>query len=500
MDGNSPMDQPPPLRTGPVPRDTAPGVSAEERQLRIQTLIDVTGVEERVALAALTRFSWNTQVAASQFFENGFADLDASPEPPPPAAVTIPELALGGVTDPVEEEQVQTVIRRLSGVLPGADPGVVRQLLIDCGGDVDSAIRMLMFFEYGDADAAAEQPGVGLRDADIVNALRLQLMQREQDVSQAYLSQSSPTHVYCNVYRLAPDHTLEKINMGIYHSGIEVYGREWSFGGNPSPELQDVSGVFWVPPKTAVENFYKSIDLGETHLSPQEVLTVVDSLKKEWTIGTYHVLNRNCNHFSHVLAPHLKVKKPPSWVNRAARWGKTLVPTRVVNYFLNQAAAAPPEADGELEADEPPPPTPPDPQLGSPAERSRGGRFSNWFKRGKDDASVNPTETPQPHARSPPPGTMVRAVSNAKGCIAATDATHSHDLTLAGCPHGQVVPSRAGVPPGECLVSFPQQRFVEAGTRREVLLGPFVAVMRVADLEPDRGERPGVEQGPPPIP
>ncbi|KAK2146732.1 hypothetical protein LSH36_587g01063 [Paralvinella palmiformis] len=88
------------------------------------------------------------------------------------------------------------------------------------------------------------------------------------------------------------------LGIGVYHSGVEVYGTEYAYGGHPFP----FSGVFEIAPRDAE-------DLGEQFKF---------NLGKEFRGDQYHLLNKNCNHFTSSLIQILCGKELPSWVNRLA--------------------------------------------------------------------------------------------------------------------------------------------------------------------------------------
>ncbi len=149
------------------------------------------------------------------------------------------------------------------------------------------------------------------------------------------------TPVYLNIYDLSESNDLLLwCGLGIFHSGIQVHGVEFAYGGHD----YEASGIFATSPKdapgpgTCVHHnttircikspthhsnthtvvFRQSIMIGETGLSPEEVQMLVQTLGQTYKGNRYHLLQRNCNHFASDLSYQLCGQHAPGWVNRLA--------------------------------------------------------------------------------------------------------------------------------------------------------------------------------------
>ncbi|XP_037960015.1 deubiquitinase DESI2-like isoform X1 [Teleopsis dalmanni] len=108
---------------------------------------------------------------------------------------------------------------------------------------------------------------------------------------------------------------------GIYHTGVEVYGVEYCFGGH----RWESSGIFEVPPRNegvlgANVRLRQSIRIGTTALSEQSVKELIHAMGTIFTGNRYHLIQNNCNHFSGAFTKLLCGVDIPAWVNRLARF------------------------------------------------------------------------------------------------------------------------------------------------------------------------------------
>eukprot|EP01028_Stygiella_incarcerata_P005581 TRINITY_DN2345_c0_g1_i1.p1 TRINITY_DN2345_c0_g1~~TRINITY_DN2345_c0_g1_i1.p1 ORF type:complete len:177 (-),score=33.32 TRINITY_DN2345_c0_g1_i1:431-961(-) len=151
------------------------------------------------------------------------------------------------------------------------------------------------------------------------------------------------TAVWLYVYDRMPENKyISWLGVGVYHSGVVVYNREYSFGGHDGEE----SGIFVLEPGTAygLEVKERRI-LGTTKLTEKEVYALVREMGRTWKGNTYHILRRNCNSFCTEFSQRLLSKDVvPSFVNRLARIGdglSCLLPTS----WLDALGGGMPEED-----------------------------------------------------------------------------------------------------------------------------------------------------------
>jgi deubiquitinase DESI2 len=118
--------------------------------------------------------------------------------------------------------------------------------------------------------------------------------------------------VYLNVYSASADESGFSGVLGIigvYHSGVEVNGVEYAFAG--------VTGIY----ECRAGDYgpiLQQIEIGESALTNRDIDRALYRLRGEFRGDQYHVVLRNCNHFSDSLVKTCTGKGIPNWINRAA--------------------------------------------------------------------------------------------------------------------------------------------------------------------------------------
>lgn len=137
------------------------------------------------------------------------------------------------------------------------------------------------------------------------------------------LERLHPDHVLLNVYDITRFEAFEIVNEltqpfggGAFHVGVQVFGREYSFG----MAEKGSQGVYIGKPREHPYHRYRgSILLGQTELSSEKVKDLIFSLEKEWIGTEYNIISRNCCSFARALAKDLGVHDVPEWIDSVSR-------------------------------------------------------------------------------------------------------------------------------------------------------------------------------------
>lgn len=107
---------------------------------------------------------------------------------------------------------------------------------------------------------------------------------------------------------------------GAFHTGVQVYGKEWSFGMTIDDDF--ATGITWcIPAQNPDHSFRETLSMGYTQCSPEQVMKILQSMKDDWRGCTYNVLARNCHNFADEFCKKLGVRGLPEWVNTLADTG-----------------------------------------------------------------------------------------------------------------------------------------------------------------------------------
>uniref|UniRef100_A0A6B2L6K4 PPPDE domain-containing protein n=1 Tax=Arcella intermedia TaxID=1963864 RepID=A0A6B2L6K4_9EUKA len=127
---------------------------------------------------------------------------------------------------------------------------------------------------------------------------------------------------------------------GAFHTAISAFGSEVSFG---YPK-----GIYKCRPKRAKGYlFRKSIPLGEIDITSDQFKSLLQDMKPDYIGTEYHILEKNCNHFTRDLCKRLfdSVVQYPSYVNKLAKFATFMTmasPTkRLVDSFTRMPTPPP---------------------------------------------------------------------------------------------------------------------------------------------------------------
>ncbi|CAD7950509.1 unnamed protein product [Amoebophrya sp. A120] len=111
--------------------------------------------------------------------------------------------------------------------------------------------------------------------------------------------------------------------IGAYHIGVEVYGREWAYGGNADVDPTQ-TGVFECAPGQCDNHEYREryqMPQSTAFSSDQVMQLLRDTLMPEWLGKDYDLLRKNCCTFANAFCVALGVGEIPASYNKLARFG-----------------------------------------------------------------------------------------------------------------------------------------------------------------------------------
>jgi len=160
--------------------------------------------------------------------------------------------------------------------------------------------------------------------------------------------------VILNVYDVSNNPRIQTINNttksfgygGIFHAGIEIQGKEYSFGGTVNKRSK-ISGVFQCTPKQCPMHHYReSVFLGDCELHSEKVQSILAGIRPKWLATSYNVFRNNCACFSRELAIELGVGDLPEWVFSLATTAEPIEPYlhKLNNYLKNRTNATAPKS------------------------------------------------------------------------------------------------------------------------------------------------------------
>ena len=138
--------------------------------------------------------------------------------------------------------------------------------------------------------------------------------------------------VKLNVYNLAGGNMSDAIisavaGGGLYHTGLEIDGVEYAFGGGHGKG----SGVWAQQPHKLPAcfggaTFKEAVNMGVTEpLTRKDLHVIMHQMAREWRMSQYNMLTRNCHHFTTALCARLGITaEPPEWINQLADKGASI--------------------------------------------------------------------------------------------------------------------------------------------------------------------------------
>jgi len=145
-----------------------------------------------------------------------------------------------------------------------------------------------------------------------------------------FVDDKSYKAVKLNVYDLTNKNTyLAPIGLGLFHSGVQVGDKEYSFASGV--------GIFATLPYAVPAELKEIIDYGIYTGTSSELEEIIREMSVEFKGNTYHLVNKNCNSFSDEFLRRLMNESIPNYVNRVAWIGSGMLSCLGLTCCLNMA-------------------------------------------------------------------------------------------------------------------------------------------------------------------
>lgn len=117
--------------------------------------------------------------------------------------------------------------------------------------------------------------------------------------------------VNLHVYKPTDPNNVGLPGFRIYHTGIEIYGCEYTFAGNQTQSTGVTTQRPKANPMGGQWSFLQTEVLGHTQMSKQEIKELIFEMKRDFIANTYDLTSRNCNHFTEAVAKNIGMRSYP---------------------------------------------------------------------------------------------------------------------------------------------------------------------------------------------
>ena len=133
--------------------------------------------------------------------------------------------------------------------------------------------------------------------------------------------------IFLNIYNLSASNFLfGACGLGIYHSSVEIEGKEYSFGPN--------LGISILPINSIKLDLHEKILIGTCDRSSTELEYLISQLREKFTKNDYHYLSYNCNTFTNELLNITSDYDLPDYVNRIPRFFQKIPFLKNTNRYM----------------------------------------------------------------------------------------------------------------------------------------------------------------------